>query len=99
MVGAAAKAVFGAAQTNPFAFRAVISGDVPPARGLGSSVTVRLGVLLGLNVLAGSPLNQNQLLQLCSDLGGHPDNVGAALHFGLVVVNKAVNQVDRFDVY
>src|SRR5260221_5469332 len=98
IVRAAAKALFGAAQTNPFAFRAVISGDVPPARGLGSSVTVRLGVLLGLNVLAGSPLNRNQLFQLCSDLEGHPDNVGAALHGGFVVVNKAGNQVHRFDV-
>ena len=98
IVRAAAKALFGAAQINPFAFRAVISGDVPPARGLGSSVTVRLGVLLGLNVLAGSPLNRNQLFQLCSDLEGHPDNVGAALHGGFVVVNKAGNQVHRFDV-
>jgi homoserine kinase len=98
IVRAAAKALFGAAQIKPFAFGAVISGDVPPARGLGSSVTVRLGVLLGLNVLAGSPLNQNQLFQLCSDLEGHPDNVGAALYGGFVVVNKAGNQVLRFDV-
>jgi homoserine kinase len=30
IVRAAAKALFGAAQINPFAFRAVISGDVPP---------------------------------------------------------------------
>jgi homoserine kinase len=98
IVRAAAKALFGAAQIKPFAFGAVISGDVPPARGLGSSVTVRLGVLLGLNVLAGSPLNRNQLFQLCSDLEGHPDNVGAALYGGFVVVNKAGNQVLRFDV-
>jgi homoserine kinase len=98
IVRAAAKALFGAAQIKPFAFGAVISGDVPPARGLGSSVTVRLGVLLGLNVLAGSPLNQNQLFQLCSDLEGHPDNVGAALYGGFVVVNKAGKQVLRFDV-
>src|SRR5260370_35974695 len=65
---AAAKALFGAAQINPFAFRAVISGDVPPARGLGSSVTIRLGVLLGLNVLAGSPPNRNLRFRLCARL-------------------------------
>src|SRR5260221_9338814 len=98
IVRSAAKAFFGAAQVNPFAFRAKISGDVPPARGLGSSVTVRLGVLLGLNVLAGSPLNRNQLFQLCSELEGHPDNAAAALYGGFVVVNKAGNQVHRFDV-
>lgn len=98
IVRAAAKAFFGAAQVNPFAFQAKISGDVPPARGLGSSVTVRLGVLLGLNVLAGSPLNRNQLFQLCSELEGHPDNAAAALYGGFVVVNKTSNQIHRFDV-
>jgi homoserine kinase len=98
IVRAAAKAFFGAAKIDPFAFRTEISGDVPPARGLGSSVTVRLGVLLGLNVLAGSPLVRGQIFQLCSELEGHPDNAAAALYGGFVVVNKAGNQVHRFDV-
>src|SRR5262249_14322473 len=77
--------------------QAKISGDVPPARGLGSSVTVRLGVLLGLNVLAGSPLDRDQIFQLCSELEGHPDNAAAALYGGFVVVNKDGNQINRFD--
>jgi homoserine kinase len=98
IVRAAAKAFFGAAQIDSFAFWAKISGDVPSARGLGSSVTVRLGVLLGLNVLAGSPLDRNQIFQLCSELEGHPDNAAAALYGGFVVVNEAANQVHRFDV-
>src|SRR5260221_9580139 len=98
IVRQAGKAFFGAAQVNPFAFQAKISGDVPSARGLGSSVTVRLGVLLGLNVLAGSPLDRNHIFQLCSELEGHPDNAAAALYGGFVVVNKAGNQVHRFDV-
>jgi homoserine kinase len=98
IVRAAAKAFFGAAQIGSFAFRAKISGDVPPARGLGSSVTVRLGVLLGLNVLAGSPLDRDQIFQLCAELEGHPDNAAAALYGGFVVVNKDGNQVHHFDV-
>jgi len=98
IVRAAANAFFGASQSDSFAFRAEISGDVPPARGLGSSVTVRLGVLLGLNVLAGSPLDRDQIFRLCSELEGHPDNAAAALYGGFVVVNKAGNQVHRFDV-
>ncbi len=36
-------------------FSAKISGDVPIARGLGSSVTVRLGVMAALNRLFGKP--------------------------------------------
>ena len=98
IVRAAAKAFFGAARIDSFAFRAEISGDVPPARGLGSSVTVRLGVLLGLNVLTGSPLDRDQIFQLCSELEGHPDNAAAALYGGFVVVNNAGNRVHRFDV-
>ncbi len=54
--------------------------------------------VLGLNVLAGSPLDRNQVFQLCSELEGHPDNAAAALYGGFVVVNKAGNQVHRFDV-
>jgi homoserine kinase len=98
IVRAAAKAFFSTARVGPFAFRSKISGDVPPARGLGSSVTVRLGILLGLNILAGSPLNRHQIFHLCSELEGHPDNAAAALYGGFVVVNKSGNQVHRFDV-
>lgn len=98
IVRAAAKAFFSAARLDPFVFQCKISGDVPPARGLGSSVTVRLGILLGLNVLGGSPLTRNRIFQLCSELEGHPDNAAAALYGGFVVVNKSGNQVHRFDV-
>jgi homoserine kinase len=98
IVNAAAKAFFDATRLDAFAFRSRISGEVPSARGLGSSVTVRLGVLLGLNVLAGSLLTRTQIFELCSDLEGHPDNAAAALYGGFVVVNKSGNQVHRFDV-
>src|SRR5208282_5757925 len=33
---------------EPFGFEAKTEGDIPVSRGLGSSVTVRLGILLGL---------------------------------------------------
>jgi homoserine kinase len=98
IVLSAAKAFFGAARLEEFEFRARISGDVPVARGLGSSVTVRLGILLGLNVLAGSPLTRNQIFSICTELEGHPDNTGAALFGGFVVVNRSTNRVYRFDV-
>src|SRR5258705_10986989 len=60
IVRVAGQAFFRAAQMDYFDFRAQISGDVPSARGLGSSVTVRLGVLLGLNGLEESRLDRNQ---------------------------------------
>jgi homoserine kinase len=71
-----------------FGFSWSIKGDVPRSRGLGSSVTVRLGVLMGLNELAGRPLGKDRLYRLCSEAEGHPDNVGPALFGGFVVASN-----------
>jgi homoserine kinase len=75
-----------------------VRGDVPSARGLGSSVTVRLGVLIGLNRLLNDPLPAESILWLCSDLEGHPDNAAAALFGGFTIVNRNQNRVHRFPV-
>src|SRR5207302_9320527 len=47
LVTAAAAAFFRAANCAPVGFRFRIEGDVPPARGLGSSATSIVGVLAG----------------------------------------------------
>ncbi|MEM9804229.1 MAG: homoserine kinase [Cyanobacteria bacterium P01_D01_bin.56] len=52
---------------------------VPLSRGLGSSSTAIVGGLVGANLLAGSPLNSDQLVTLATKLEGHPDNVVPAL--------------------
>jgi homoserine kinase len=74
MVDEAARTFFAAAKKKPFHFDWNISGDIPRSRGLGSSVAVRLGMLHGLNALAGSPLDAGSLYRLCVELEGHPDN-------------------------
>ena len=66
-----------------FAFR--IDGEVPPARGLGSSVTVIAGVLAGLNVLRGTGLSRERLVALATELEGHPDNASAGILGGFCV--------------
>lgn len=72
---------------QPFGFEWSIQGEVPRSRGLGSSVTVRLGVLMGLNALASSPLNKQRLFEVCTEAEGHPDNVGPAVFGGFVLAN------------
>jgi len=62
-----------------------IEGEVPISRGLGSSVTLRLGVLAALNELHGGPLNRRRLYELCAMLEGHPDNAGPAVFGGFFV--------------
>jgi homoserine kinase len=52
---------------------------VPLARGLGSSATAIVGGLLGANLLAGSPLDRDEIMELAIAMEGHPDNVVPAL--------------------
>ncbi len=82
MVLEAADAFFARAKCRPFSFGHSISGDVPISRGLGSSVTVRLGVLLGLNAMCGDLLDSQAIFELCTDLEGHPDNAAPAVFGG-----------------
>ncbi len=82
----AARLVFETANAKPFAFSCKINGDVPVSRGLGSSVTVRLGVLHGLNELLGRKLDRTNLFELCARLEGHPDNAAPGVFGGFNVV-------------
>ena len=62
-----------------------IEGDVPPARGLGSSVTVLAGVMAGLNEWAGSPLTPEAMAAAITRIEGHPDNATAGVLGGFCV--------------
>jgi homoserine kinase len=62
-----------------------ITGDVPPARGLGSSVTILAGVVAGLNRWAGEVLSRDELVALITKLEGHPDNAMAGVLGGFCV--------------
>src|SRR5688572_3307279 len=46
--------------------------SVPPARGLGFSSTLRVGILAGLNELAGTKWTRQHILQAATELEGHP---------------------------
>ena len=85
MARKAAARFFRRAKIPSFPFYCRIAGDVPMSRGLGSSVTLRLGLVTGLNALAGSPLSRQALFELCADLEGHPDNAAPAQFGGFTV--------------
>lgn len=72
-------------------FDAWIQGDLPIARGLGSSVTVRIGALAGLNTLIGSPLEREDIAALAADLEGHPDNAIPSALGGFVAAGSVDN--------
>ena len=62
-----------------------IEGDVPVARGLGSSVTVLAGALAALNEMTGAKLSRHDLTALVAGLEGHPDNAAAGILGGFCV--------------
>jgi homoserine kinase len=110
IVSDAAEQFFNQTRSRPFSFSYSIVEEVPRCRGLGSSATVRLGVLLGLNRLSGEPLDRLTLFRLCAESEGHPDNAAPAAFGGFTVVQASANTsltqgkrladatVQRFDV-
>jgi len=100
---AEAAASFTAATGRRAGFRYRIEGDVPPARGLGSSVTVVAGVLAGLDALQGTALGRQRLVGLTAAIEGHPDNASAGILGGFCVSRSdpatgAYVDTQRFDV-
>jgi homoserine kinase len=96
MAAESSQSFFSQTGLAPFPFDWTIRGDVPPSRGLGSSVTVRLGLLAGLNALAGEPVTRDVLFELCAKLEGHPDNAAPAAFGGFTVAGGT--GVARFEV-
>ncbi len=86
MVLTAARRLFHAAGKSTPELEATYTGSIPFARGLGASALARVGGLLAANVLAGEPLQREQLLALASEMEGHADNAAPALFGGLQVV-------------
>src|SRR6266480_4313516 len=99
IAGEAADLFFRHARCASFSFSVSITGNIPRSRGLGSSVTLRLGILHALNALTGNRLDRLSIFQLCAQLEGHPDNAAPAVFGGFTVVQRGVRPtIQRFDV-
>jgi homoserine kinase len=104
MIGETAAAFFSRAtggKIAPFGFDVRIEGDIPISRGLGSSVTVRLGVLMGLAELVKEefPVTREQLLTLLIELEGHPDNAVPSFLGGFAACAQASGDAKDGFVY
>lgn len=85
MADEAAALFFVRAGVDEIGFTLSIRGDVPMSRGLGSSVTLRAGVVAALNELTGARLAKDVLCSLVTQLEGHPDNATPAVIGGFCV--------------
>lgn len=71
-----------------------LSSDIPLARGLGSSAAAIVGGIQLASEVAHLNLSREEIVQLASELEGHPDNVAAAIYGGIVVALDVEDQTD-----
>lgn len=85
LIADAARCFFRHTNQTPFGFEIHLDGEIPIARGLGSSVTLRLGVMAALDHLTGTGVSRDDLFSWVSHLEGHPDNAAPATYGGFTV--------------
>ena len=73
-------------------FRLSCHNEIPLARGLGSSSASLIGGLTAGNELCDQAFTEDEILQIASEIEGHPDNVTPALYGGFRI---AVNHNGR----
>ena len=91
LVVRAMQVAFDAMGVRPPGLRLHCRNVVPHARGLGSSsAAIVAGVTLGRALVAGGALllDDDEVLDLCAGLEGHPDNVAPAQVGGFVVAGR-----------
>lgn len=79
---------------DPPVMRIEMSNAIPLARGLGSSAAASVAGLRAAEALATEELGEPRLLELATQIEGHPDNASAALLGGFVVASE---RPARFD--
>ena len=79
-------ALWGRVGVEPPAMDIRCRNRIPLKRGLGSSSAAIVGGLTAANHAAGSPLNNDELLEMATAIEGHPDNVTPALLGGMQLV-------------
>jgi homoserine kinase len=85
MIYRAMERVFQQTSFVPPGLKIVSYNDIPVARGLGSSAASTAAGLLLANVLTGEELDMEKLIELGTDLEGHPDNIVPALIGGMTL--------------
>lgn len=85
--------VFERAKKKPIPVEIGFEGAVPIARGLGSSATLIVAGLLAANSFLDHLFSKDELLQLGSEIEGHPDNIAPALFGGFVASFYASDKI------
>ncbi|MBP1763956.1 MAG: Homoserine kinase [Firmicutes bacterium] len=75
-----------AAVNSPYqGIRLVMDNKIPLSRGLGSSAAAIVGGLVAANAATGNTLSNDVILNMATEMEGHPDNVAPALFGGIAI--------------
>jgi homoserine kinase len=67
----------------------IFETSIPESRGLGSSASCILGGILAANEIGKGNLSKAEILELATEIEGHPDNIAPALFGGMTI---AINE-------
>ncbi|MCE1253803.1 MAG: homoserine kinase [Anaerolineae bacterium] len=86
--------------TPPAGLHITCTNRVPTGSGMGSSATAVLSGLAAANAFLANPYDKDGLLELATELEGHPDNAAAGIFGGLTVSLTENGRIltRRFDV-
>ncbi|OLS01657.1 homoserine kinase [Tissierella creatinophila] len=92
--------VFDAIGYKPKGIRINIDTDIPVSRGLGSSACCIVAGIMGANKMAGSPLSQEEMFKIATEIEGHPDNIAPALFGGFItsIMEEANIYYNKIDI-
>ncbi len=79
------KILFDKAGYTPRGLHIVLENNVMVTRGLGSSSAGIVGGLLAANEFCGRKFSKEEILEMATEIEGHPDNVAPAIFGGLTV--------------
>ncbi|MEY9864087.1 homoserine kinase [Catenulispora sp. GAS73] len=86
LVVRAMRAAFDRLGARPPGLELVCANRIPHARGLGSSAAaICAGIVAARALTVGATLSDEEVLQLATELEGHPDNVAACLRGGFTI--------------
>ncbi|MEY9891946.1 homoserine kinase [Catenulispora sp. MAP5-51] len=86
LVVRAMRAAFDRLGARPPGLELVCANRIPHARGLGSSAAaICAGIVAARALTVGATLSDDAVLQLATDMEGHPDNVAACLRGGFTI--------------
>ncbi len=71
----------------------IASSEIPSARGLGSSATAIVAGVMAAGVLSDTNLKFSEVIELATEIEGHPDNIAPAVLGGMTISMEERNYV------